>query len=92
VAARGPTWPADAWAGTVRTQRKPRNPKTNKMITTAPTIQTILFMMPFLSCSEANRAVCAGHLRSHAQSILKQPPQRFCALVNIGAQTCHVRE
>jgi len=30
-------------------QRKPKYPKTNKMITTAPTSQMILFMIPFLA-------------------------------------------
>jgi len=31
-----------------RVQRKPKYPKTNKTITTAPTSQMILFMIPFL--------------------------------------------
>jgi hypothetical protein len=33
----------------LRGQRKPKYPKTNKMITTAPTSQMTLFMIPFLS-------------------------------------------
>jgi len=40
---------ANASPSTVRVQRKPKYPKTNKMITTAPTSQMILFMIPFLS-------------------------------------------
>ena len=36
---------ADASPRTVRVQRKPKYPRTNKMITTAPTSQMILFMI-----------------------------------------------
>jgi len=46
----------DVRAFTAHAQRKPKKPNTNKMITTAPTIQMILFMMRLLRWIETGEA------------------------------------
>jgi len=53
----------DAWDCIVRAQRMPKYPNTNKMITTAPTSQTILFMVLFLPGLIRVKLVRFGHSR-----------------------------